>query len=689
MSSYPNLPGIQVYTIDRGLASRTVPKDKSVLICGTAGQGPQNDPFQVTDRAAAASTFGLNGSLIKAMEEVAANCDNVILYRIGTGPTYLNGVGAAQIGPITAVSQSVGGTCVYTGTFTGAATNALSGGSITVSGMTPSALNGTFTCTASSAVALTLSNAAVTTAASGLTGMATYSGFNIECGSTNTDNSTDYQIWYKAGILYVWFYGDLVFSNDAANGYSINTGDITITGNILNLGLELGTGTSAQAVTTAQALTLTQAGALTGSTAAPAPVFVLGADGTSLTLRQTYVALAQALDLLMDFSVDSVYCPDAFVDAPNVAYRMTAAGNTSVLDWLKTTSSSTGVKTYQWASESVDSNGTVATPMAGSITTAAARVAAGWHEVHFEYLLANFCYVQETIGQSGTCIGFIGTTGPNSFSLIDTRNWIGYLPQYSPVVTNEVITAGNGILGIPTIVGTVPSNLSVLCTDSSIGRAGGLFATTVGEYDGIVVQDANGNNVDIGAYIHVFADQGVISNGYATNYCTNLAGYVAGIASALDEKSNLTNKPVNAVQLWKASFAQMDSLTWAGVNVLRFKGNGILPVMLHGFTIATDLSDYHNLLRQRIKGLVVDTIRVTADPYIGESSTDGLQLTAMQTALDSALTNLQKRGYISRYSFVVSVTQAEQRIGHANIYVNFYPADELVQLTATVGISRS
>jgi hypothetical protein len=60
----------------------------------------------------------------------------------------------------------------------------------------------------------------------------------------------------------------------------------------------------------------------------------------------------------------------------------------------------------------------------------------------------------------------------------------------------------------------------------------------------------------------------------------------------------------------------------------------------------------------------------------------------MQTALDAELMALQKAGYLQRYSFTVSTTEADQRIGHASIDVSFMPADELVQLNATVGIKR-
>ena len=112
------------------------------------------------------------------------------------------------------------------------------------------------------------------------------------------------------------------------------------------------------------------------------------------------------------------------------------------------------------------------------------------------------------------------------------------------------------------------------------------------------------------------------------------------------------------------------------------------PVLLRDNTAATQASDYNELLRQRIKFLVVEQILTEADRYIGQSSTDGLQLTAMQTDLDSALSNMQKRGYISKYSYTVSTTDADQRVGRAFIDVSFRPADELVQLRATVGIQQ-
>ena len=82
------------------------PKDDSILIIGTAGQGVVNTPYQVTDRAVAAKEFGFSGSLERAMEECASNSDNILAFRAGTQPMVLAGVGLSNgvglVAPVTA-----------------------------------------------------------------------------------------------------------------------------------------------------------------------------------------------------------------------------------------------------------------------------------------------------------------------------------------------------------------------------------------------------------------------------------------------------------------------------------------------------------------------------------------------------------------------------------------------------------
>jgi hypothetical protein len=620
------LPGVQVTTIDGGLVARRVPTSKAVLVLGTAAKGPASDPFAVTDRALAAQTFGFGGSLIRGMEEVAlGGADNIILFRIGTKPATLANVGKTG-------------------------------------GSTPTA------------------------------------GFVITFGQVDVTVGSEYSIWYNAGILYVWNGTQLVYANDVANSTVVDTGDISLSATPTgNAGQKYGTGSSGALV---NAITVTTAAAQVPTGADVQAIFTPAVLGTGMTGRQLYIALAQAFDLLDIYPVDEICAPDAIFDNPNVAFHVAGdvtndpTQNPNALDWLKITTDSFGGKVYQWASDSIDSAGHTVSPM--SAGTSALRVAAGFGEVNFGHLLASFAQKQESVGQAGTCLAFIGTSQPVSFKLTDIRTWVGYLPKYNPDVVDQVgdadiqvSTDGSGLLGNPYLAGCTAARLNSLTVDHATGRTAGIFLTDTGEYDGDVQIDKNGNPIDIGAYVHVVADVGIMANGFKNGYASNLANYAAGYTAGLDEKVNLTNKPVKASQLWKPNSVQLDGATQLGINFLRFKGNGNLPVFTHGQTASTNASDYKNLLRQRIKGLVVNTLRSTADPFIGSSSIDGLQIQSLQTALTNKLMILQKRGYIANFKFTVTTTPAQQRIGHANIDIVFNPADELIQLDASVALSRT
>jgi hypothetical protein len=641
--AFNNLPGIIVNTVDGGLVSAAPPQDHSILIIGTCDQGVINQPYQVTNRAMAALQFGLNGNLIRSMEECAANSDNVILFRMGAQPQVLAGIGVE-------------------------------------------------------------------------TGTGATAGFSLSFGQATATSATDYKIWYKAGVVAVYYQGDLEYSNDPLQ--TTDNGDISIAGTISgNTGLQLGTGASA---TFANAITVQAAAALVGATSTPPPTLTAAITGIGLTGRQTYLAFLDAINLLQGFQVEEVVVPAATFDAPNVAFY--SAGNTATatnnpatnpnaLDWLLIARDAYGDQTYQWASEanawangaqattfpagltaqtvagtSIPITAGAVTAMPGTVATASARQALGFAEVNWGYAIASFCASISTLDK--TCIGFIGTSVPATYKLVDVRRWVGFLPHYN--ANDDVQNPGAGLLGIPYTVGTNASGLNALCFDYSSGyRQPGFFQTENGQYDGTVMQDINQNNIDIGAYLHVVADQAIMSNGYATNYVSNLANYVAGFCSALDEKTALTNQKVPLKQLPGLIYTpgQLDSLTQANINVLRTKGSYSNPALLHDFTCATDISDYTELLRVRIKGLVIATMLAIGDPFVGASSLDGLQLVSLKTALDNGLVALQQRGYISNPQVTITTTAAESLIGHANLFLTFHPADELVQLSAYVGLS--
>ena len=156
-----------------------------------------------------------------------------------------------------------------------------------------------------------------------------------------------------------------------------------------------------------------------------------------------------------------------------------------------------------------------------------------------------------------------------------------------------------------------------------------------------------------------------MSNAYASNYVQNIVCTVAGFYSAIDPKSAIWNKGLNLTQIPALRYTptQLDALTFAKVNVLRYKGANTAPVLLHDRTAAIIDSDFTFVLRMNIHGLVIDTLCSRADQYEGQSTLDGLQMTSMKSAMDEDMVALTKRGYISKSNITISATQVQQNTG--------------------------
>ena len=135
--------------------------------------------------------------------------------------------------------------------------------------------------------------------------------------------------------------------------------------------------------------------------------------------------------------------------------------------------------------------------------------------------------------------------------------------------------------------------------------------------------------------------------------------------SAIDPKSAIWNKGLNLTQILGLRYTptQLDALTKAKINVLRYKGANTSPVLLHDRTAAIIDSDFTFVLRMNIHSLVIDTICARADQYEGQSTLDGLQMTSMKSAMDEDMVALTKRGYISKSNITISATQAQQNTG--------------------------
>jgi hypothetical protein len=658
--SYQYLPGTSVVTIDGGLAARRTPTSKVSVVIGTAGQGLADDAYQVIDRSIAAKDFGYNGSLVRGMEELAqGGCDNIYLFRIGSKAATLTGIGRVEV----------------------------------PSGETDDDDNPIM-------MAKDASNV----------------GFDITFGTRQANVSTIYQLYYDgAGALRVFLNGNLVYSNDPTN--PVDTGDLDIDGTAVAGKALLNTTAANNASDWAKSIPLSNsliAASVqvsgTGNEKYPPVALYLGDSGLSLEPSspdydpcQVYEALEKAFSTLEMMTIGRVYVPNAYWDTPNVAfYNSTSVpttdennpANGKALGWLKTTKSADGSMLFQWAHKVTDSGGnTVSLP---TLSSGADRLAKGFHEVSFPYQIARFCAKQSQ--NQGGCVSPIGFRPPKNYKTTGLKAWIGYLPTYD--TDGNATNAGAGLCGNPYLVGTVSSKLSTVAHDVATHayRSPGFFQTVsatnpneMGEYDEGPVIDKNGYPVNLGAYVLPVGDWAYLKNGYSQLYAGSIAGAVAGYSSSLDEASAITNKVIPGLtQIYRVSMSQLNDLTFAKVNMLRFKGDGQAPVMLHDYTAATSISDYTKLITVLIKFLVCQVIFQEADKFVGQSSTDGLTLAALRTALDKRMLELVKRGYLAKApTYNIYTTDADRRVGRVFIDIVFNPADELLQVQATISAGRA
>lgn len=627
----------------------------------------------MTDGSVAAKLFGVTGSAFKTIAEVLTHSDNVLLWRLGTTSAILAGIGAD-------ISAT---------------------------------------------------------------------GFNIEFGQRQANTASIYKIWYANGALYLWLNGNLAYAFDTANGVFEDTGDSLVNGTAVagqNLLVELGSafipthaytvgsqvkpavhtgfnyictaagisgsaepvwnavygGSSISGAATFKtvnpsapavqnALTLTQAAAVVVTAPLVAPAFTAAKDGTGLTARQTYIALSETLDLLSTQQISQVICPNVVLDAPNVAFYVASdattlinnpATNPDALDFLQTVTDIYGDNTYTWASDA-----------AIVFSSPADRLAQGFHEVNFGYLLARFSASQQE--ELGGCTAFIGTNGPgfyngqsnNRFDLLSTRRWVGAIPTYD--INGNPASFGVGLCGISYVKGTTSSKLNPLTVDFARGyRTPGFFATDTNEYDGVAILDKNGSKYDIGQYVHAVYEYSSLTNTYGSAYVGNLAALVAGKASTLDQKQALTYKSVlGAVPIWKPNFAQMEALSGAKLNGLR--GDEASATLLHDNTLALSTSDWSTLYSTSLRYMASAIAFKRGKQFFGTNALNGLQATALSTALQADGAILQTRGYFSSIAFKPTTTVQDARIGAASIDVTFSIPGQLRKIFYSLGLTQT
>lgn len=307
------------------------------------------------------------------------------------------------------------------------------------------------------------------------------------------------------------------------------------------------------------------------------------------------------------------------------------------------------------------------------------RIAKDFHEVSFGYLLANYCY--QMTKNNNEMIGVMAIRGPATSKLYDLNIWVGQSPTYDDDGT--VIDDGSGLLGFPMTMGCSNSRLNNLVLGQSTGRIPGYFATDTEYIDGTVVKDDNNYKVDIGAYLNIVGEYPTIL-GSNYPYVGPIDGVYAGRIASLDVKSAPTFKSLGPYirQRYKLSKAKHDEIVQAKIvmmDVVPIKGYAIVDAM----TAATDISDFRRLTTVRILHKVSQHMRKATIPFIGEAALTGPKRAAMSAAIENEYALLAKRGYLSNYTFRIEISKYDQVMGNVYVYHSFIPALETRRVTHT------
>lgn len=640
--AYQNLPGVFSEKVDGGLDIFTPENVPTLVVLGTAAQGEADRLVRVQRAADIVASYGLGGTLTRGMYEVKdGGARNVRVYRIGATAAVVKGVG-----------------------------NSAYDGSSNVAGYTIET-----------------------------------SDKDDTAGSLYTVYFDDDTGTYPNGLLKIWRVSDgfLVFSNEPSN--EIDTLDVVVSGSLIGatvtstgFGIDSATG----------GVVLSAIGSQSGFSYI---AYTAGTDGTDPSRMELYEYLEKAYRALENDTIDTMIPMDAYLDTGNVidytTVQLTALGLNDLTNAYPTEGDPNDllgqvyVEEYEgetyffWRTSGITDTehadydkaqlwpAGIGSASATSTASGTALTAGMFAEVNYAYQLANFCYNMSV--NNNECVGSIGTLAPISFASKDIANWVGSLPAYTVQDDGTQYIAsssdnGSGLLGNKFMAGS---------SGFRGGDAyGGFIATDSGLLTGTELQDQNNRYIDIGKYLSIVPSYVVLANQYTTNpngYRASGAPTYGGFVMTLESKSAPTNKVIPRVRMpHTLSNTKLDELAGAKYTMFASKPKG--TVVSDAPTAARQDSDYQRLSTVRIVKDVIDEIREVADPFVGEANTANRRA-ALETAVDSAIANLQKEGFVQNFQLAVTSTPQQQVQGDATIELTLMPAFELRQITIVLSLS--
>jgi phage tail sheath protein FI len=186
--------------------------------------------------------------------------------------------------------------------------------------------------------------------------------------------------------------------------------------------------------------------------------------------------------------------------------------------------------------------------------------------------------------------------------------------------------------------------------------------------------DIRGHNLDSGRII--FVAPGIKATDAATGKEVPLPGSyaaaaIAGMLSSRDPHISLTNKALSVPGLdTKFTTPQLEQLVQARVLTLEERrGQGIKVVK--AITTSTNTA-WHQITTRRIVDYAKYGVRSAANPYIGRLNNERVRA-AMQTTINSFLTEMVDDEMLVSYELEVTATRDQERKGIAQVTIVLRP----------------
>lgn len=189
---------------------------------------------------------------------------------------------------------------------------------------------------------------------------------------------------------------------------------------------------------------------------------------------------------------------------------------------------------------------------------------------------------------------------------------------------------------------------------------------------------------DIGKYISVVLGEGLFNDRFVGMYSNVMVAAYAGLVSTLPLKSGSTNKSIEGVAglRYQLSASQAEALRANKITTVRDKfGRG--ATVVEGIVASLPSSDFQSLSTIRTIHGVMDAVRDTVDPFLGESL-DIHHVSSLQSAIQGTLESFVADGTLSGARFELLFPEFSAILGDIDVQLELEIASELRRVLVTV-----